>query len=200
MLNPGEQSSGHLHHPHLSPSEIRTHRAMDVQAVGEPLATEAFEMTPIPLREDSQPGSPTKAQSAQSSMVALRAADPQEGTTVQELPPIDGGSGAWIFCASAFVVEMMIWGFSFRYSLLSPSHPRVPTELNLRSYGIFQGTVRFVGESLYIHAQTIEYYTSHPPFNTASPVSIAAVGTVMLAFLYGEVRSSHRIIHDWGGG
>ncbi|KAM5540859.1 hypothetical protein V8D89_005503 [Ganoderma adspersum] len=123
---------------------------MDVQVAGEPLAMEALEMTPVPLREDSQAGSPTKAQSTQSSMVALRAADPQEGTTVQELPPIDGGSGAWIFCASAFVVEMMIWGFSF-------------------SYGIFQ-----------------EYYTSHPPFNTASPVSITAVGTVMLAFLYGE--------------
>ena len=36
-------------------------------------------------------------------------------------------------------------------------------------------------------ASSIEYYTSHPPFNSASTVSIAAVGTVSLAFLYGEV-------------
>ena len=32
-----------------------------------------------------------------------------------------------------------------------------------------------------------EYYTSHPPFNTASNVSVAAVGTVTLALQYGEV-------------
>ncbi|KAH8100533.1 MFS general substrate transporter [Cristinia sonorae] len=37
------------------------------------------------------------------------------------------------------------------------------------SYGIFQ-----------------TYYTSHPPFNTASPVAIAAVGTTALALQYGE--------------
>ncbi|KAI0686604.1 MFS general substrate transporter [Earliella scabrosa] len=88
--------------------------------------------------------------SAQSSMAALRVEDPQEGANVQELPPVDRGVGAWTFCAAAFVLEMMIWGFSF-------------------SYGIFQ-----------------DYYTSHPPFNASSGVAIAAVGTVSLAFQYGE--------------
>ena len=33
-----------------------------------------------------------------------------------------------------------------------------------------------------------EYYSSHPPFDTASNVSIAAVGTVALAIQYGEVN------------
>ncbi|KAI0741945.1 MFS general substrate transporter [Daedaleopsis nitida] len=95
------------------------------------------------------PDTPTVL-SAQSSMVALRAVDPQEGTNVQELPPVDRGFRAWSFCAAAFVLEMMIWGFSF-------------------SFGIFQ-----------------EYYTSHPPFNSSSSVSITAVGTVALALQFGE--------------
>ncbi len=53
--------------------------------------------------------------STQSSMVALRVADPQEGVTVQELPPVDKGIGAWTFCAAGFVLEMMVWGFGFRF-------------------------------------------------------------------------------------
>ncbi|TFK84966.1 MFS general substrate transporter [Polyporus arcularius HHB13444] len=40
----------------------------------------------------------------------------------------------------------------------------------LFSYGIFQ-----------------DYYTTHPPFNTASQVAVAAVGTVGLGIQYGEV-------------
>ena len=34
----------------------------------------------------------------------------------------------------------------------------------------------------------IDYYTSHPPFDSASSVAIAAVGTICLAVQYGEVR------------
>lgn len=44
----------------------------------------------------------------------LEHSEPQEGTTFQELAPIDRGFGAWTFCASAFVAEMFIWGFLFR--------------------------------------------------------------------------------------
>ena len=33
-----------------------------------------------------------------------------------------------------------------------------------------------------------EYYTSHPPFNRYSSVPIAAIGTVALALMFGEVR------------
>lgn len=29
---------------------------------------------------------------------------------VQELPPVDGGLQAWMFCASAFFIETMVWG------------------------------------------------------------------------------------------
>ncbi|TFK93289.1 MFS general substrate transporter [Polyporus arcularius HHB13444] len=64
--------------------------------------------------------------STQSSMVALRVADPQEGVTVQELPPVDKGIGAWTFCAAGFVLEMMVWGFGFSYGIFQDyytSHP-----------------------------------------------------------------------------
>ncbi|KAI1798150.1 MFS general substrate transporter [Ganoderma leucocontextum] len=93
--------------------------------------------------------SPTNGSHAQ--LQVLEHSEPQEGTTFQELAPIDRGLGAWTFCASAFVAEMFIWGFLF-------------------SYGIFQ-----------------DYYTTHPPFNSSSQVTIAAVGTVGLGIQYGEV-------------
>ena len=28
------------------------------------------------------------------------------------LPPVDGGKGAWLFLAAAFVVEALVWGRS----------------------------------------------------------------------------------------
>ncbi|KAI0373779.1 MFS general substrate transporter [Pilatotrama ljubarskyi] len=103
------------------------------------------------FRGDSGQATPATL-SGRSSRAALRlhGQDPQEGATVQELPPVDRGLKAWTFCVCGFVLEMMIWGFSF-------------------SYGIFQ-----------------DYYTSNPPFNKASGVAIAAVGTVGLAIQYGE--------------
>ena len=62
----------------------------------------------------SQPDTPISPLSRRSSMAALHAVDPQEGANIQELPPMDGGVRAWTFCAAAMVLEMMVWGFSFR--------------------------------------------------------------------------------------
>ena len=75
--------------------------------------TSVYELATLNAAGTSQPETPA-ALSAQSSMAALRAADPQEGTNVQELPPVDGGFRAWSFCFSAVVLEMMVWGFGFR--------------------------------------------------------------------------------------
>ncbi|KAI0659207.1 MFS general substrate transporter [Cubamyces menziesii] len=105
------------------------------------------EESPTP-HNTTRDSSPARSHASRS---VLRHAEPQEGTAIQELAPLDRGVRAWTFCACGFVVEMMVWGFLF-------------------SYGIFQ-----------------EYYTHHPPFNTASQVSIAAVGTVGLGIQYGEV-------------
>lgn len=36
------------------------------------------------------------------------------GVNVQQvLPPVDGGYKAWSFCAAAFVLEALVWGFGF---------------------------------------------------------------------------------------
>ena len=56
--------------------------------------------------------------SAASSQAALQAAL-DDGLNVQELAPLDRGVKAWTFCASAFAVEMMIWGYCFRFVLVS---------------------------------------------------------------------------------
>ncbi|CCM02672.1 uncharacterized protein FIBRA_04777 [Fibroporia radiculosa] len=81
--------------------------------------------------------------------------------SVHELAPIDGGWKAWRFCISGFLLEVVTWGFTFS---------RFHCVFVLSSYGIFQ-----------------DYYTSNPPFNKASPVLIAAVGTTAIAIQYMEV-------------
>lgn len=72
-----------------------------------------YELSELRLEDNSTKGTPVML-SNRSSRAALHAEDPQEGATVQELPPIDGGIKAWTFCFSAFMLEMMVWGFAFR--------------------------------------------------------------------------------------
>lgn len=55
------------------------------------------------------------------------------------------------------------------------------------SYGIFQGAYSVSMNPCHRLMRRTEYYTSHPPFNTSSGVTIAAVGTIALALQYGEV-------------
>ncbi|KAJ2985860.1 hypothetical protein NUW54_g10004 [Trametes sanguinea] len=73
------------------------------------------------LNGDSSRGTPVTL-SAQSSRAPLHVHDPREGATIQELPPVDRGVKAWTFCFSAFVLEMMVWGFGFSYDYYT-SHP-----------------------------------------------------------------------------
>ncbi|CAL1714360.1 unnamed protein product [Somion occarium] len=85
----------------------------------------------------------------QRSDISLSSEQPGASVNVQELPPVDEGRKAWIFCLSGLLLETMVWGFGF-------------------SYGIFQA-----------------YYTSHPPFDKASHIAVAAVGPTALAIEYG---------------
>lgn len=39
----------------------------------------------------------------------------EPSSNVQELPPVDVGWGAWIFCFCALILETLVWGFGFRY-------------------------------------------------------------------------------------
>ena len=83
-----------------------------------PAMESSYEMKPMSGPKDSQPTSPA-ALSVQSSMAALHVADStDDGVNVQELPPVDRGVKAWTFCAAGFVLEMMIWGFGFRFGVL----------------------------------------------------------------------------------
>ncbi|OSD08079.1 MFS general substrate transporter [Trametes coccinea BRFM310] len=56
----------------------------------------------------------------------LRHSEPQEGTTIQELAPLDRGIRAWTFCACGFVVEMMVWGFLFSYGIFQDYYTHHP--------------------------------------------------------------------------
>ncbi|KAI0771942.1 MFS general substrate transporter [Trametes elegans] len=67
----------------------------------------------------------TPTYSAQSSQAALQAAL-DDGITVQELAPMDRGRRAWTFCFSAFVLEMMIWGFCFSYGIFQDYYTTHP--------------------------------------------------------------------------
>ncbi|KAI0694845.1 MFS general substrate transporter [Earliella scabrosa] len=92
-----------------------------------------YEMSTMSLRsgdashpEAASDSWPAQQLSTQSSMAALHVVDPQEGVNVQELPPVDKGFAAWSFCAASFVLEIMVWGFSFSYGIFQDyytSHP-----------------------------------------------------------------------------
>ncbi|OJT02208.1 hypothetical protein TRAPUB_7323 [Trametes pubescens] len=71
---------------------------------------EQFELSSMQDDPDAKGTStPATTYTRSSSRAALHSEDPQEGATVQELPPIDRGIKAWTFCFSAFVLEMMVW-------------------------------------------------------------------------------------------
>ena len=33
------------------------------------------------------------------------------------LPPVDGGRDAWLFLAASFMIEALVWGFSFSFGI-----------------------------------------------------------------------------------
>ncbi|KAE8149951.1 major facilitator superfamily domain-containing protein [Aspergillus avenaceus] len=42
---------------------------------------------------------------------------PDEDQTESQLPPVDGGKHAYLFLAAGFMIEALIWGFSFAYGI-----------------------------------------------------------------------------------
>lgn len=86
-------------------------RSIEIDVEGYELSSKMY--------ETGHTNTPSTALSARSSIAALNVAEPQDGT-VQELPPVDRGIKAWTFCAAAFVLEMMVWGFGFRFVYCPP--------------------------------------------------------------------------------
>ena len=79
--------------------------------------TEQFELSNLEQQQESGQQTPVAGTglSAASSQAALQAAL-DDGLHVQELAPLDYGVKAWTFCVCACVLEMMIWGYCFRYN------------------------------------------------------------------------------------
>ncbi|KZM23686.1 transmembrane transport [Ascochyta rabiei] len=54
------------------------------------------------------------------------------------LPPVDGGKDAWLFLFSAFVLEILVWGFPFAYGIFQEyysSHPPFEGSRNIALIG-----------------------------------------------------------------
>ncbi|KAH7389608.1 major facilitator superfamily domain-containing protein [Phaeosphaeria sp. MPI-PUGE-AT-0046c] len=54
------------------------------------------------------------------------------------LPPVDGGKNAWLFLFSAFLLEILVWGFPFSYGLFQEyytSHPPFSGSRNVAIIG-----------------------------------------------------------------
>lgn len=66
------------------------------------------------LGPDPSSGVATPSGGSQAQLTVLERSEPGEGTTFQELAPVDRGLAAWTFCACGFLAEMFIWGFLFR--------------------------------------------------------------------------------------
>ncbi|KAH9938770.1 MFS general substrate transporter [Epithele typhae] len=79
-------------------------------------AQESGRQAPPPRSGQPTPLPSSGTFSAASSQAALRGAL-DDGPNVQELAPVDGGVQAWTFCACAFILEMMIWGYCFSYGI-----------------------------------------------------------------------------------
>ena len=102
-------------------------------------------------------------------------------------------AGCTSFVASAFALEVMIWGYEYR-SVLRLRRFVASTDMT-DSLQVMVST-RVYAYAYYPRWEDVlktalccsDYYTSHPPFDKYSTVSIAAVGTTSLAIQCGEVR------------
>ena len=75
-----------------------------------------YKMTTLSKAESNLAQDPsTRSFSGQSSIGAVDSGYPVEGANIQELPPVDRGFHAWRFCAAAFALETLVWGFAYRF-------------------------------------------------------------------------------------
>lgn len=86
------------------------------------------------------PTAPNTSPDAGMAESAAGAAQSDLPLNVQQLPPIDGGRQAWLFCLSSFVLETLVWGFGFRQDI-SLIIQLLTHHALCDSYGIFQGKI-----------------------------------------------------------
>lgn len=64
----------------------------------------------------SVPATPTTTGSEKGILHSVAGtSEPDSSVNIQQLPPVDGGHQAWLFCFASFILEMLVWGFGFRY-------------------------------------------------------------------------------------
>ncbi|KAA8650801.1 hypothetical protein EYZ11_007826 [Aspergillus tanneri] len=69
----------------------------------------------------------------------------------RQLPPIDGGKDAWLFLAACFVIEALIWGFSFAFGIFQDyysTHPPFAGSHNIAVIGTCAMGVSYILEPL----------------------------------------------------
>ena len=76
----------------------------------------SYELSALSGSESVTPQNPGFSQSVQDSATQIDASGSEIETPLnaQQLPPVDGGMQAWMFCAASFVLETLVWGFGFR--------------------------------------------------------------------------------------
>lgn len=89
---------------------------------------DAIELSSLPVQENSESNAPG-IHNAFAQVVIDRVDNHHDGQAnvhVQSLPPMDRGRKAWTFCLSAFILEVIVWGFGFSYGIFQDyytSHP-----------------------------------------------------------------------------
>ncbi|KAF2623981.1 putative MFS monocarboxylate transporter [Macroventuria anomochaeta] len=96
----------------------------------------------------TQPGDTTEASTPRrttiyDSNIELNAINPRHSEAVGtapefSLPPVDRGKDAWLFLLSAFILEILVWGFPFAYGIFQEyytSHPPFEGEHNIAIIG-----------------------------------------------------------------
>ena len=97
---------------YLYPSTLTVvHRSHKMATRVETLSvySNTLELSTVP----ATPTTPTAGSEAGILDSVAGTSEPDDSVHVQQLPPVDGGKQAWLFCFASFVVEALVWGFGF---------------------------------------------------------------------------------------
>ncbi|KAG8624141.1 hypothetical protein KVT40_009117 [Elsinoe batatas] len=112
--------------------------------------------------------------------------NPQSRNDIEEnrvfaLPPPDRGKGAWTVLAASFLLEAIVWGFPFSYSIFNEYYPHLfPNDLSLiASIGTTStGMLYFLAPFVYILLRR------YPPYR--KPVMTLGCAAMVIAMVAGS--------------
>ncbi|PCH36281.1 MFS general substrate transporter [Wolfiporia cocos MD-104 SS10] len=124
---------------------------------------------------------------AQTSATGAGSVEAAQGgeSIVQELAAIDGGWKAWRFCAAAFAIDIIVWGFEFSYGIFQDYYTSNPPFENVSSVAIAAvGTTALAlqyGETLFLSL----FFERYPDFIMTSAwfgLALASLSLLMASF------------------